>query len=71
LRGIRAAIFPVRQFPLGFSTIPEQLEHGPVYRQVHYYSHRVIYRFDESKDTVHIVAVWHSSRDGFRLSDED
>jgi plasmid stabilization system protein ParE len=58
---------PVRQLPLGFSIIPEQPDNDPVYRQIHYFSHRVIYRFDADTDTVHIIAVWHSARDGFRL----
>jgi len=55
-------IFSLDHMPSRFPVIPEAEKLGTPYRSAMHYSHRVVYRIDEAKNTVFIVRVYHGAR---------
>jgi plasmid stabilization system protein ParE len=62
-------IFSLREMPARFPTIPEANKLKMPYRSAIHYSHRVVYRIDEAKNTVFVVRVYHGARHALRLKD--
>lgn len=59
----------LEDLPFRFAFIPEIESAGNSYRSCFYYSHRIIYRVDETNKTVYIVRVYHSAREPLTQDD--
>ncbi len=55
-------IFSLKEMPSRFSVIPEAEELGFPYRSISHYAHRMIFRIDETSETVFIIRVFHGAR---------
>ena len=62
-------IFSLREMPNRFAIIDESQELGEPLRSILHHSHRIIYKVDESTQTIAIVRVWHQARSALRNSD--
>ena len=69
LETARDVIRSLDEYPKRFSVIPESEDLGVELRDVIHYSHRIIYRVRDSKNTVEILRVYHGSRK--RLTEND
>jgi len=62
LDGLVEAVAVLRDSPLGFALIPESEELGSPYRDLVYYSHRVIDGVDEEQRVVTVYRIYHGAR---------
>lgn len=62
-------VFSLSEMPSRFAAIDESLELGETLPSLLHYSHRIIYKVDESSKTVEIVRVWHQARSALRQTD--
>lgn len=62
LAEMQKAVAELKRSPLTFSRIPEEFEGSERLREVHRYSHRIIYSVDEDRKVVHVLRIYHSSR---------
>ena len=59
---LQALILSLQEMPGRFAVIPEATELGMPYRSAPHHSHRVIFRIEESNNTVYVVRVYHGAR---------
>lgn len=52
----------LRQTPQQYPLIKEAQKLGRALRSIHFHSHRVIYEVQDSKETVFVVRIYHTSR---------
>lgn len=62
-------IFSLRDMPKRFTIIPEAEDLEFPYLSAKHYSHRVIFRIDEAKNTVFVVRVYPGARRSLTESD--
>jgi len=68
---LQVAIECLSELPKRFRVIEEQSEFSIELRQFVHYSHRVIYYVNDSTSTVHVLRIYHASRDELKGSDLD
>lgn len=62
IQELTETILSLSEIPERFPLILEAPELGRPYRAARHYSHRIIYRIDESSETVFVVRVRHQAR---------
>ncbi len=67
--GLWKLIFSLAENPYRFSVIPEVEELGYPFRSAIYHSHRVVFRVEDSSQTVYIVRVYHGARHPLSIDD--
>ena len=55
-------ILSLKEMPSRFPILQDSDELGHQYRSVVHYSHRVIFRIEDSNNTVYVVRVYHGAR---------
>ena len=69
-RKLKGEVQSLTEMPNRFSICPESEKFGFQLRQLVFgSSHRVIYRVNELKQEVHVLAVRHTARDELRIED--
>ena len=69
--GVLVAIKSLSEMPRRCSVADEAIDVGRELRELHYYSHRIIFSIDEAVNSVNVLRVYHSSRAPLQIDDMD
>jgi len=68
---LESLILALSSMPTRFPSLPESSKLEQTYRSAAHYSHRVVFRIDETTNTVFIVRVYHGARKPLAQADVD